>query len=96
MVKSRWLIIPLKCIFDVSQVINPPNAWNFLAWVGYCYNTSYHSSLKATPFEAVYGRPPPCLLSYCPGSVSIDELDLTLQSHDEILPSFQKNLLQAQ
>jgi hypothetical protein len=35
-----------------------PRAWvDWLAWAEYCYNTSYHSALRATPFEVVYGRP---------------------------------------
>jgi hypothetical protein len=29
-----------------------PRRWfQWLPWVEYCYNTSYHSSLKTTPFE---------------------------------------------
>ena len=32
-----------------------PRAWvDWLAWAEYCYNTSYHSALRATPFEVVY------------------------------------------
>jgi hypothetical protein len=36
------------------------HAWvDWLSWVEYCYNTSFHMALRATPFEVVYGRPPP-------------------------------------
>lgn len=50
-----------------------PSKWiNWFSWVEYCYNTNFHSSLKATPFEVVYGRPPPHLLSYCARSSLID------------------------
>ena len=42
-----------------------PHAWvDWLAWVEYCYNTSYHTALRATPIEVVYGRPPPALLPH--------------------------------
>ncbi|KAK1628643.1 hypothetical protein QYE76_002958 [Lolium multiflorum] len=35
-----------------------PRAWvDWLAWAEYA--TTYHSALHATPFEVVYGRPPP-------------------------------------
>ena len=44
----------------------------------------------------VYGRPPPCLLSYCPGSSNTDAVDLALQSRDELLASLRQNLLRAQ
>jgi hypothetical protein len=34
----------------------------------YCYDTSYHTSLKSTLFEATYGYPPSSLTDYIPGS----------------------------
>lgn len=37
----------------------------WLSWTEFCYNTGFQLSLRATPFEVVYGRPPPQLLSYC-------------------------------
>jgi hypothetical protein len=36
-----------------------PRSWvDWLSWAEYCYNTSYHTALRASPFEVVYGRPP--------------------------------------
>jgi len=46
-----------------------PQAWvDWLAWAEYCYNTSYHTALRATPFEVVYGRPPLALLPHTAGA----------------------------
>lgn len=39
-----------------------PKKWlSWLAWAEFCYNTGFHSSLRATPFEVVYG----CFFSDC-------------------------------
>ena len=47
-----------------------PRTWvDWLSWAEYCYNTSFHTALRTTPFEVVYGRPPPLLLPYSFGTV---------------------------
>ena len=36
-----------------------PSTWtNWLPWAEWWYNTTFHSAIQLTPFEAVYGRPP--------------------------------------
>jgi hypothetical protein len=47
---------------------SPKNWFSWLPWAEFCYNTSWHSFTKLTPFEVVYGVPPPRLLSYNPST----------------------------
>jgi hypothetical protein len=39
--------------------------------VEYCYNTSFHSSLRSTLFKVAYGREPPSLHAYMPGEARL-------------------------
>jgi transposase InsO family protein len=74
-----------------------PRAWlDWLPWAELCYNTSFHSALKATPFEVVYGRPPPALLPYQPGSAASPGVDAMLSDRDMFLAEVRERLLQAQ
>jgi len=74
-----------------------PHCWfQWLPWVEYCYNTSYHSSLKATPFKVVYGRSPPTMLSYCPGAAKLETVDQELFNRDLVLQDLRNRLIQAQ
>jgi hypothetical protein len=74
-----------------------PKKWaEWLPAVEWWYNTSYHTSLKTSPFEALYGYSPPQLHDIAvPCDVS-PEVQVTLQEKDRILKSLQQNLLQAQ
>ena len=68
-----------------------PRAWlDWLPWAEYCYNTSNHTALHTTPFEVVYGWPPPALLPYTTGSARTDTVP------DSFLADVRDWLLQAQ
>lgn len=61
-VLNRGVETYLRCF-----VMDEPRTWTrWLHWAEYCYNTSFHTASKLTPFEAVYGRLPPMLCSYEP------------------------------
>ncbi|RVW71121.1 Transposon Tf2-12 polyprotein [Vitis vinifera] len=74
-----------------------PHSWiSFLGWAEFCYNSSYLSGLKMTPFQALFGRPPPIIPAYTQGSTSIQALDEALVERDALLRTLKKNLRQAQ
>jgi hypothetical protein len=74
----------------------PKNWLRWLPWAEYCYNTSYQSALKTTPFEAVYGRAPPPLLSYQSRISKVATVDRQLQERDLFLSEIRDRLLHAQ
>ncbi|KAK1628363.1 hypothetical protein QYE76_002678 [Lolium multiflorum] len=91
-VVNKIIAMYLRCLTG-----DRPRAWvDWLAWAEYCYNTSYHSALHATPFEVVYGRPPPAMLPYASGTARTETADDLLRTRDEILAEARQRLLQAQ
>jgi hypothetical protein len=73
---NKTISIYLRCITG-----DRPRAWlDWLPWAEYCYNTSYHSSLQTTPFQVVYGRPPPVLVPYIAGTADTQDVDVLLRN----------------
>jgi hypothetical protein len=90
-VVNKVLAMYLRCVTG-----DRPRAWvDWLAWVEYCYNTSFHTAMRATPFEVVYDSPPSPILPYTPGSARTEAADTLLRSRDEILAEARQHLLQA-
>ncbi|GJR19464.1 ty3-gypsy retrotransposon protein, partial [Tanacetum coccineum] len=79
-----------------AMVANRPQQWvRFLPWAEYCYNSSYHSSIKMSPFQALYGRPPLHVIPYPPGSSKVATVDELLVEHDRLLRQLKESLLTA-
>jgi hypothetical protein len=49
-----------------------------------------------TPFEEVYGKNPPSVLSYMPGVSKVQEVDKNIVVHEAILHTLKTNLAMAQ
>ncbi|KAJ3684733.1 hypothetical protein LUZ61_013897 [Rhynchospora tenuis] len=91
-VVNRTVEMYLRCL-----ACDRPRQWlQWLPWAEFCYNTSYHTSLRATPFEVVYGRAPPTLIPYSAGTASVQAVDQQLQQRDEFLIEIHNRLLEAQ
>ncbi|GKC27067.1 reverse transcriptase [Tanacetum coccineum] len=59
---------------------------DWLPLAEFWYNTNCHSSTKATPYEIVYGQPPPIHLPYVPGDSMVEAVDRSL-GFKAVLPS---------
>jgi hypothetical protein len=82
----------LRCITG-----DKPRVWlDWLPWAEYCYDTSFHSALKTTPFQVVYGRQPPSIPPYQTGSAQTEAMDEMLADRDEFLSEVRTRLTQAQ
>ena len=77
------------------MALNEPKKWvvSLPASEWWC-NTSYHTSLMISPFEAFYKYPPPQLSGiFAPYNIS-QEVEVTFQEKDHISKSLHQNLLQ--
>ena len=74
-----------------------PTAWvDWLSLVVYWFNTNFHTSTETTPFEALYGYPPPRLMDYVPRTTKVEAVDMHLRSRQQILSLLKHNLVLAQ
>ncbi|GJS91273.1 ty3-gypsy retrotransposon protein [Tanacetum coccineum] len=57
--------------------------------------SSYHSSIKMSPFQALYRRPPLHVIPYPPGSSKVATVDELLVERDRLLRQLKESLLTA-
>lgn len=74
-----------------------PKRWiKHLGLAEYWYNTSFHSSLQKTPFEAMYGYPPPAISEYSlPDAITPEAVEF-LTDRQAFLQQLKSNLAAAQ
>lgn len=81
----------LRCVIG-----DKPTSWlTALPWAEWWYNTTYHSAIQMTPFEALYGHPPPRIQPYFPGSSAVQEVDTQLRDRDTLIALLKTNLAKA-
>ncbi|GJZ13163.1 putative mitochondrial protein [Tanacetum coccineum] len=91
-VVNRCLECYLKCMTGEK-----PKEWaKWLPLVKYWYNTNFHTSIKTTPFEAVFGQPPTSPILYCLGQSKLDIVDRSLAASEAIIQMLQFHLEMAQ
>lgn len=91
-VVNRCLETYLRC-FIADQ---PKNWASWIPWAEYWFNTSYHAATGHTPFEMVYGRPPPVITRWVQGETRVEAVQRELLDRDEALKQLREQLLRAQ
>nr|KYP72099.1 Retrotransposable element Tf2 [Cajanus cajan] len=75
---------------------NPQQWVKWIPLAEWWYNTTYHTAINATPYEIVYGQPPPASLPYLPGESTVELLDRSLTKREEMLKVLKFHLRRAQ
>ncbi|KAJ0547862.1 putative nucleotidyltransferase, Ribonuclease H [Helianthus annuus] len=91
-VVNRCLEGYLRCM-----VMERPHTW--VKWVSmaeWWYNTTFHSSLGCTPFEALYGYRPPLHVPYVPKDAGDNEVDEVMRDREAAIGVLRQSLLKAQ
>nr|KYP46228.1 Retrotransposable element Tf2 [Cajanus cajan] len=90
-VVNRCLETYLRCMCADS----PQNWSKWLPMAEWWYNTTYHIAIKATPYEIMYGQPPPIYLPYLPGESKVELVDRSLRKREEMLKLIKFHLRRA-
>ncbi|KAM1133241.1 hypothetical protein ACFX19_043220 [Malus domestica] len=91
-VLNRCLETYLRCFCSLQ-----PRRWAiWLSWAEWSYNTGYHTATKMTPYEIVYGQPPPLVSFYDSGTTKVASVDQALQERNRVLAVLKANLQAAQ
>jgi hypothetical protein len=88
-----------KCLETYLRCFSSENKNHWAQWLPlaeWWYNTSYHTSIHMTPFEAAYGKNPPSVLSYLPGVLKVQVVDQMITIREDILCTLKENLVMTQ
>jgi hypothetical protein len=87
----------IKAVYLRCLTGDRPHNWlQWLPWVAFCYNSSFQSSLRMTPFKVVYGRDPPVMCPYSPGKARLPAVHNQMMEHDKFLMEVRDRLEQVQ
>ncbi|KAL0539505.1 hypothetical protein IC582_023720 [Cucumis melo] len=89
---NRCLETYLRCFCNEQ-----PTKWHrCIPWAELWYNTTFHASAKTTPFQIVYGRPPPPLVRYGDIKSNNNSVEQLLKERDLVISALKENLRMAQ
>lgn len=91
-VVNRCLETYLRCMCG-----DQPTEWSkWLSLAEFWYNTTFHSAIETTPFEALYGYPPPVHIPYFKGESAVHDVDTSLVTRDAMMEVLKHHLGRAQ
>lgn len=80
-----------------GMVFQEPKKWmKWLPLAELWYNTSYHTSLKCTPFQALYGYKPPQIGEFAGYNPLSSEARVTISEREHMMQRLKANLEHAQ
>nr|GEY42794.1 reverse transcriptase [Tanacetum cinerariifolium] len=91
-VVNRCLETYLRCM-----TWEKPKEWSkWLSLAEYWYNTNFHTFIQTTPYEAVYGKPPPSPIAYVQSQNHVDNVDRSPSARETMVQLLKFHLQRAQ
>ncbi|KAF7112285.1 hypothetical protein RHSIM_RhsimUnG0245400 [Rhododendron simsii] len=91
-VVNRCLEVYLRCMTGEK-----PRAWaQWLPLAEWWFNTNYYFATKLTPYQVVYGQPPPSHIHYIPGASNVAAVEQRGGDREATLKLLKDHLVQAQ
>lgn len=76
-----------------AMIHDNPRSWvELLPWAELWYNTAFHHSAGTSPFEIVYGQPPPTLTPYIAGDSCVEAVDKELSRREKLISDLRVHL----
>lgn len=91
-VVNRCLETYHRCFCSDSQ----RDWFSYLVAAKWWHNTTFYSLIQTTPYEALYGQPPPLHLPYAAGDSGMEEVDRSLLTREFKFQLLQYHLQRAQ
>nr|GEU34120.1 Ty3/gypsy retrotransposon protein [Tanacetum cinerariifolium] len=89
--------VPIKSDYYSRSRQNQPKTWSiWLHWAEFWHNTTFNVSTNTTPFDIVFGRPPPTVFRFIPGEVQCEAVLQDLLDRDEALKQLKYHFQRAQ
>ncbi|KAJ0817688.1 putative nucleotidyltransferase, Ribonuclease H, protein kinase RLK-Pelle-RLCK-VIIa-2 family [Helianthus annuus] len=87
-----------RCIEAYLRAMTLSTSTPWLKWLSlaeWWYNTNFHSTIQTTPFQALYGYPPPLFVPYIPKDCNVEAVDQLCLEREQLLQELRKHLLVA-
>lgn len=82
----------MRCFCSDKPLLWP----SYLPLAEWWYNTTYHTGIRCTPFEVLYGQKPPIHLPYLVGEAANEMVDRSLEAREAIIELLKFHISRAQ
>ncbi|GJS82126.1 retrotransposable element Tf2 [Tanacetum coccineum] len=86
----------LECYLRCMSGEQPKQWMKWLSLAEWWDNTNFHTSIHTTPYEAVFGKPPPVHIPYVRGESKVDLVDKTLSEREAAVDTLSFHINRAQ
>lgn len=86
----------VECYLRCMSGDKPKDWAHWISLAEYWYNTTFHTAINTTPYQVVYGQPPPTHIAYTHGESRVEAVDRSLSAREKAIQLLKFHLKRAQ